>query len=81
MVRAETVAAWAMGVVVAFVVLAFIVVGLGVPKVASCVASQTPALKVEVATNRAGSVQKRHLFGCTLYSYRGPPAPSGAQND
>jgi hypothetical protein len=49
----------------------------GMPNVVACVepetASHTPAMSVEVASNRNGHIAERNLFGCTFYFYDPPP--------
>lgn len=43
------------------------------PQVVECIEDQTPAMRVEVQTHRAGHVVERDAFGCTFYWYEGPP--------
>lgn len=50
----------------------------GMPNAVSCVepetASHTPAMSVEVTSNRNGHIVERHALGCTFYFYGPPPS-------
>ena len=45
---------------------------ISVPNVVACVGSPNPATKVEVTSNRAGTIDARNILGCTVYWYEGP---------
>jgi len=77
MVRIEALIAW--GSLAGFVLLMVLValaLSWGVPDAVACVEpeteSHTPAMSVEVTSNRNGRVAEHDLFGCTFYSYQPP---------
>ncbi len=80
----EEMARWLVGwwKQVAFLLVSFALLALfglvaiyGMPNVVACLEEDTdtwtPAMGLEVTSNRGGHIVERHAFGCTWYWYEG----------